>query len=306
MDIIIGSGFAGLLAACKFKRARVIEAAAAPVERHQAVLRFRSDSAAKLTGIPFEKVCVRKAVFSEGKLHHQCNIRMANQYALKTGGSLSGERSIWNLEPGTRWIAPKDFYWQLIRRLDEEKRITFGCEFDPADQLNNKVLSTISLAQLLPAIGLEAIDLRLSSKEIQVTRCKLDGVRNVYQTIYFPDPRSSVYRASITDDTLIVEWQQRDGATTLGHGELVGIQDAFGVSDRAVSRDDFTQRDGKIIELPATERRKILHELTVKRNIFSVGRFATWRNIMLDDVVKDLDVIERLSSLDGYSLLRDL
>jgi hypothetical protein len=37
-----------------------------------------------------------------------------------------------------------------------------------------------------------------------------------------------------------------------------------------------------------------LFRLTHERNIYSLGRFATWRNILLDDVVDDIAAIKKL------------
>ena len=50
-------------------------------------------------------------------------------------------------------------------------------------------------------------------------------------------------------------------------------------------------------------RKEFMHYATANFNIYSLGRFATWRPILLDDVVDDLAVIERMMS-SKYETLR--
>ena len=47
-----------------------------------------------------------------------------------------------------------------------------------------------------------------------------------------------------------------------------------------------------------------MHKMTVDHGVYSLGRFATWRNILLDDVVKDIDVIKSMMGQDKYGLIR--
>jgi hypothetical protein len=44
--------------------------------------------------------------------------------------------------------------------------------------------------------------------------------------------------------------------------------------------------------------------LTEEHNIYSLGRFATWRQLLLDDLVKDIGVIEKL--IDGNHLYNNV
>ena len=62
---IIGAGLTGCLAAYAFKDAVIHEYLKEP-RVHKAVLRFRTDEVSKLTGIPFKKVLVHKAVSVSG------------------------------------------------------------------------------------------------------------------------------------------------------------------------------------------------------------------------------------------------
>jgi hypothetical protein len=68
-----------------------------------------------------------------------------------------------------------------------------------------------------------------------------------------------------------------------------------------ISKIDTTiQPFGKIIDLPRRTREALLYELTREYNVFSLGRFATWRNILLDDVVNDIHVLDKLISASEY------
>ena len=54
-------------------------------------------------------------------------------------------------------------------------------------------------------------------------------------------------------------------------------------------------------------RKDFIYTLTEKYNIFSVGRFATWRQLLLDDVVNDISVIERLiASNSNYNFRKEM
>ena len=41
-----------------------------------------------------------------------------------------------------------------------------------------------------------------------------------------------------------------------------------------------------------SKRQKFIFEMTTRYNLYSVGRFATWRQLLLDDVVEDIQKVE--------------
>ena len=296
---IIGAGLAGLLAAHAWPRAEVIESEPEPRAIHKALLRFRSRAVSDLTGIDFRSVTVRKGVWSEGAFH-PIDIRLANIYAQKVAGALVGDRSIWALEPVQRYIAPEDFYEQLIAAVAPRIRWSEAFDFAARKPTDEPIIST---APLPVVTGEYAGFKRLP---IHVARYRVAGA-DTYQTVYFPDhdrDELSVYRASITGSLLIVEAVQskhcgaEPGWSGLGH-----VCAAFGIAASDLTElGQSSQRYGKIIPLPDEQRKKILHVLTVERNIYSLGRFATWRNILLDDVVQDIAVIRRMMRVSEYDL----
>ncbi len=81
---IIGAGLSGLIAAHAWPTAPVFEALP-EAQPHRALLRFRSDNVARLTGIEFKRVTVRKGLFWRGE-YRTPTIALANAYSLKVLG----------------------------------------------------------------------------------------------------------------------------------------------------------------------------------------------------------------------------
>lgn len=300
-NIIVGAGLAGLIAAHAWPRAKVLESRSPGTgPEHRALLRFRSSAVSDLTGIPFRSVTVRKGIWAGGAFV-QPNIRLANQYAQKVlPGGLVGERSIWSLEPVERWIAPEQFYFELLENV--AARIEWNADFNFTWSANapEPVISTAPLGVALRALKL-APEFDFRRAPIRVQRFRVPGAA-VHQTVYFPDPGLGVYRASITGDLLIVESVMADEdavAKRYGLG-MEYVLNAFGL-DRVDPLDQKDQRFGKIAPLPDAERRAALYRLTTEAKIYSLGRFATWRNVLLDDVVQDIAVIKRMLHGDAYA-----
>ena len=106
-----------------------------------------------------------------------------------------------------------------------------------------------------------------------------------------------VYRASISGDILIIE-----SMNELDSNDRYFVFESFGlltIENTHVLKDHKQER-GKIGAIDEKIRKKIILDLTLKHNIFSLGRFATWRNIVLDDVYNDILVIKRLINKGSY------
>jgi hypothetical protein len=292
--VIVGAGLAGLIAAHAWPNAQVVEAAAQPKAAHKALLRFRSDAVARLTGIEFRKVRVRKGIWADGTQQTSA-IRWANLYAQKVVGRLAGERSIWNLDPAERFIAPDDLYEQLVAAVND--RIDWET---PANyQAARPTISTAPLPVVLSLVGWLA-PVTFSRSGITVHRWRIPGA-DVFQTLYYPEQHLNVYRASITGDTLIVET-----VGPLGDMDDEEINKSFGIQLSACeSLGSVDQKYGKIAPIDDAVRKQLLFRLTMERNIYSLGRFATWRNILLDDVVDDIAAIKKLlKANNAYDLRR--
>lgn len=294
---IVGAGLAGLIAAHAWPQARVVESSAAPAQLHQALLRFRSEDVANLTGIEFKKVLVRKGIWAHGQFTAP-NIRLANLYSLKCLGVAHGDRSIWNLDPVERYIAPPDFYDRLISNVGG--RIEWGAPFDFSAS-NGPVVSTAPMPVTTQALGIETAALKFTRAAITVQRYRVPGAR-LYQTVYFPEDGLGVYRASMTGDVLIVESMHE----VIDQSALCTVLTAFGLAfSELISLGGVKQSYGKIAAIDDAKRKSLLFELTHHHDIYSLGRFATWRNILLDDIVTDIRHIKALlRSSAAYDLCK--
>lgn len=289
---IIGAGLSGLIAAHAWPTVPVIEAAPAPTP-HRALLRFRSENVAHITGIEFRRVLVRKGLWSDGAFRPP-TIALANEYSRKVLGRVIGDRSIWNLDAVERWIAPDDFHERLLANVGS--RATFDA---PDDLRGDKpFISTIPLPAVLQALDIEHGETFVRAP-IDVRRYRVPNC-DVHQTVYFPDTDLNLYRASITGDVLILE----SVAGRYDHdGVAAVVFDALDVDlNDCEPQGRVKQEYGKIISLPDATRRALLFELTTRHGCYSLGRFAQWRNILLDDVVNDIHVIKKLLQSDNYAL----
>lgn len=280
---IVGAGLAGLIAAHAWPQAQVLEAAARPRAGHRALLRFRSEAVGRLVGIEFRRVTVRKGLWAEGAFCGP-SIRWANQYAQKVVGRLSGERSVWNLDTAERFIAPETLYEQLVDSVGDRVHWNTQAAFGTGQLL----VSTAPLPVVLGALNIP-LPVEFPRAAIRVTRWRVRGA-DVFQTVYFPERCLSVYRASITGDTLIAE-----SVAPLDGADLHEIEKAFGLRmEECELLEAVEQKYGKIAPVDDAVRKQVLFRLTHEHNIYSLGRFATWRNVLLDDVVDDITSIKRL------------
>lgn len=289
--MIVGAGLAGLIAAHVFPNEPIIDAAKEPNGRHKALLRFRSSVVSDLTGIEFTKVTVRKAISVGGSLVRP-DINVANKYSRKVLGVLA-DRSIWNLDPVVRYIAPEDFYERLIDAVGH--RVQWGVKADFAGARSD-VISTAPMPLALSALGIDS-GLEFRHKPVLVRQYRIQFPADVHQTIYFPTFVHHLYRASIVGNLLICEFT----APPVDDGWLTELQHAFALPPgfgELIS--ETTQDRGKIDAVDEHTRRALVARLTQDHNIYSLGRFATWRNILLDDVVHDAHVIKQLRLASTY------
>lgn len=292
---IIGAGLAGLLAGNIFQRAILVEAGDKEQMNHKAVLRFRSSAVGDAVGIDFRPVTVHKGIW-HNKRFVQPNPKLANYYSFKVIGKLL-DRSIWNMDPVQRFIAPKDLVFQLAERC--QSRICWNTNATESEVLSNDgVISTIPMPALHRLLYGKPPAIQFNFASIVVRRWLVPNA-DVFQTIYFPDPLHNLYRATITGDLLVAEYV--DSVTEGLDDELF---DAFGLIGTPTALDRTNQRYGKIAPVDEMWRRNFILGATLQRQVFSLGRFATWRNLLLDDVLHDIAVIKRLITGGAYAATR--
>lgn len=294
--IIYGAGIAGLLAGCTFQTAKIFEAGPENNAEHKALLRFRSTKVADAVGIDFRRVRVHKGIWCDGRFVEP-NILLSNIYSQKVIGRLA-DRSIWNLDPVDRFIAPEDFIFQLAERC--RGRIEWSTPVDREMVLSNNVNGVVAVSTLPMPVMAKLTDRddapKFTSAGITVKRWRVPGA-DVFQTVYFPEPSTTLYRASITGDLLIAEYA--------GEADQYPVWEPFGLTEADCSPIEKTnQRFGKIAPIDNAWRKQFIFDLTTHYNIFSLGRFGTWRNLLLDDVIDDVNVIKKLMNSSGYERKR--
>lgn len=301
MKHIVGAGFAGLIAAHAWPKAEVLEAMPEPEQAHKALLRFRSDAVGHMTGIEFKKVRVRKGIWFRGKFVNP-DIRMANMYSAKVLRGELANRSIWNLDAADRYIAPQNFYEQLIDRVG--RRINWSCAADFSSLRKDGAISTAPMPVAFAQLGIQS-DIKFGREPINVQRWRIKS-SDVYQTIYYPEAEEPLYRASITGDMLIIESMAGPNFAD-SYVDVDEVLESFGLELQAIEQiDDVEQKYGKIAAIDERARKSWLYELTWRHGIYSLGRFATWRNILLDDVVDDIAAIKKMAKMSNYDLRKEI
>ncbi len=290
---IYGAGIAGLLAGCMFQTARIYEAGPEGTAQHKAVLRFRSSAVGDAVGIDFRKVRVHKGVWFEGKFV-QPSIQLANYYSRKVICRLA-DRSIWNLDPVDRFIAPEDFIGILADRCFG--RIEWNHPVTAEEILNcpEPAISTLPMNLMANFLRTEGTP-DFSYAPIVVRRWRIPNA-DVFQTVYFPDPETNLYRVSITGNLLIAEYA--------GQADDYYFWDAFGMQPSdGEPIEKVSQRYGKIAKIDEAWRKRFIFDLSHRHQIFSLGRFGTWRNLLLDDVLQDISVLKKLMNTSSYDRSR--
>lgn len=312
---IWGAGISGLIAANIFQQAEVYEASTREkMVGHKALLRFRSTAVADAVGIDFRKVRVHKGLWDEGFV--QPSILHANNYSRKVLGGALADRSVWDLHCVDRFIAPEDFVEQLIERCGD--RIQWGHQVNALQAEfqgdEGPIISTIPMGVLCKLLGMK-VTVRNGERSpteialwpraaIEVRRWRIANA-DVHQTVYVSNPATRCYRVSITGDLLIAEYMVPAWEPAGFNTDKFHPFEPFGLSQSDCEElDTVKQQFGKIKPIHEGWRRQFILEASNQHNIFSLGRFGTWRNILLDDVVHDIAVIKRLIAEDAYGRSR--
>lgn len=291
---IIGAGLAGLLAANMLRKYNptVIESNNELPNNHTALLRHRGDVVSEATSIPFREVYVRKAISYAGVLYNESSITLSNLYSRKvTGGYFN--RSITNIEPVVRYISPDNFISQLAVGCN----IEYGREFDFSELTGDVIISTIPMPVIAKALNYD-IGVEFGYKNISVVNFYINNPEcDIYQTIYYPDPNVALYRASITGNKGIFEF-----IGPVCEMEIFqSLENDFGIINVDIYNfKESRNKYGKIKDIDNRKRKEFIKFLTDEYNIYSLGRYATWRNILLDDVHDDILVIKKLIESNGY------
>jgi len=278
---IIGAGMAGLLAANVLRRhdITVIEKQTELPNNHHAVLRFKTPEIGNILGIQFRKVNMIKT-------HIQWTNMVADtlMYSRKVTGKYLSDRSIIS---GTvideRYIAPKN----LIKQMAANVNIKYGTAYLPD---NSPTISTIPMFLLMDILEYQH-NMKFDSMPGSVLIATIKDC-DAYISVLFPGPEK-YSRATITGDQLMVEFPNVKRINRSDFG-LNRIASWLGIAGAEISDVDFRQQQYfKITEIPEAERKKFQRWATIHHNIYSLGRYATWRpKLLLDDLPGDIKKIE--------------
>ena len=312
---IIGAGLAGLLAGAmlRHKVTNIYEAQPGLPNNHSAVLRFRSPVVGEVLNIPFKKVMALKATQP-----WQNPIADALAYSAKTNGGYA-LRSILSADGkvSERYIAPGDLIAQMAQAQQAE--IKFDQLIDDGIIAmagpESPVISTIPMPALMNILGWERSSEFRSRRGLNIVGTVAGA--EAYCSLYVPDPLLPFSRVSLTGDQLIVECSQEfldevDAAPEMDRPHkvreaLLAALHLMGLDGVELSYEAIPQKYAKILPIDEDERRAFIMWASSTYNIWSLGRFATWRpGLLLDDVVKDVRVIQRLIAKRGEAYHHNL
>lgn len=292
---------AGLIAGRMLSRhaPTILEAQPSLPNNHSAVLRFRSSVVGDVLGIPFKKVKMIKTA-----VPWRNPVADALAYSFKNTGVQRSDRSINSgLVAEDRFIAPPDFIAQLASGLNISYSRPLGFDADPSYDERPPIISTIPMPALMAALNYpnQPAFGSVAGVNIKTRICHTDA----YVSLLVPDPSLPFSRLSITGDEFVIECPKcieifdAEGVFSSACN-LLGIGPMWRVSELEV----FPSRYAKITPIEEDARRSFLHWATDNYNIFSLGRFATWRpNLLLDDLVQDIRLIESwITKTDRYAI----
>ena len=327
---IIGAGMAGLLAANMLHRHRthIYEQQSSLPNNHSAVLRFRSPIVGDVLGIPFKKVTMIKTV-----LPWVNPVADALAYSYKNTGQYLSDRSVVSSSfvREDRYIAPTNLI-QLMADGIPDSHMKFGESFfDPEDNIfrtgllasdlaktrDRAIISTIPMPVLMDALNYSPeANFQFPYQQGLNIKAKLPNT-DAYVSVYVTDPNLPMSRISITGNELIIEFPSARKDKFNGHYCEAMIDKALGflgMDDRPYGeRHDckfgykvYEQPYHKILPINETVRKDFMSWATREFNIYSLGRYATWRpSLLLDDLVQDIRLIEKwMTGSSSYEINR--
>ena len=305
---IIGSGLSGLIAAnllsARGYDIKVYECQKSLPDNHQAVLRFRSPNLGEALGIPFRKV---KTLLC---LSHPTPNPMLNAFAYSyaTTGVRRTDRSIVRLFDGPkvvdRWIAPIDIKEILFDRIQE--RVHFERTWSLIEDYGPTVISTIPM-NLMHKMAKDYGSNFIATSQFRANQYIVMSAYAVdteaYGSVYNPQPTKDVpwTRFSITGPRVTLEISTILGKT-LTPWSKKEFSELFESLTKRILGLDIDHEKGpiryyhsvsdRILPISDRFRKTFIMHMTDKYNVYSLGRFATWRpGMLLDDIIQDTSAI---------------
>lgn len=222
-------------------------------------------------------------------------------YSDKVVGTYRSDRSInFGTIVEDRYIAPSD----LIKQMAETCPIRFAKDGLASHETNNTpTISTVPMPALMQALSYRNFAKfdYMSGTNIHATIKDCDA----YVSLLVPDPAWEFSRMSLTGDDLIIECTNIIEDDTVAFDIVTRALPLLGINrGRLLNVSKHTQRYAKIAPIDDEERKAFIFWATNNYQIYSLGRFATWRpGLLLDDLVNDVRLIRRwIDRSDRYGL----
>lgn len=309
-----------------------------------AIVRMKDPAIGYLFGTEVKEVEVEKWIWDNGKYYSVCNPLFSCSYSQKvTGtGAIIG-RSIENLGKVKRYlINPKlnisedqiKFGYSFVG-IEAKGKAIVGKVQKGEKQKDGQVLdvdvvgydvliNTTPLPFLFDMEGIEIdnADELLKDEDINFWEAKiftrnfpfqrLVGAHiNKYYTVYLPgfsDYTYDIYRVNLSPAG--IKFESVHEAYQLENNDKCFdlIQKLFGIDQKELGDPDPVKRIGesKIRDMNSDLRKRILYQITSRHNIYSLGRYAIWKNIGVDDLMKDVKRIDQMISVQSDVLNYDL
>lgn len=300
---IVGAGLAGLIAGTILRSDAdcILESQSEVPNNHSALLRFKSSVVGDAVGIPFQKVKVLKSI------HQPVDpVRDSMAYSAKVTGQAT-LRSIITAGggPEDRYIAPDDFIQQLVDR--QMAPIHFNNSMIGATGV--PTISTIPMPALMDVLGWDGPRPEFRSRPgwtvtVDLPKAKVDAC----VTMYLPEPLDPIYRISVTRSHMIIEGVgDVEGAIGFTEKNSIGIYNALNILGLShINADEIStpvlkaQKYAKILPIDDGLRKRFILWASERHNVYSLGRFATWRpGLLLDALVNDVRIIQRMVNGDS-------
>jgi len=308
--VILGAGLSGHMAYGFFRGLSPVvfdrkEESRSFLSEHKAVMRFKEPYAGMLLGVQIEQVTVHKQVMMDGNLTDECSIRANNLYSRKVSDGLSA-RSLGELGRVKRYVICSEempnnrfnYGFSLIAVTKGKLYFSTANSENPDCVVEyDMCISTIPiiyLAKLVkPMVFKDNSESEFGYVPIYTVSGELGFSSSLHQTIYYPDRDHSAYRATLEGKHIIIE-----SLSELGSDELESILGNFGLFLPDVENlKRHRQELGKLYSTRDDDRKNMIMCLTREFDIYSIGRYAIWKQVRSDDLVLDLRHVSKLMRL---------
>lgn len=253
----------------------------------------------------FVPIKVKMGIYDKGDIIYQGNDKLAEKYAMKVLGLYSNntikfiekEKEAYVIKNSDGNIGRKMFFYSELQKLNSDNNYIFGAEVVGVNVSSHKLylsngnnikydflISTIPLKNLNRiAKQWDCINSALNLYPFFINRLQVDS-DNEYQVLYCTDDKIRFSRMAKLNDTIFLETRNK---FSLQHATLeeqkfmnilfnpahVPIKSYFSYPGR------FKQIDDDVFLKIKEGYRKV--------NIFLLGRIATWRFKLVEDIYED-------------------